>query len=196
MKHIKRILVIIIIAALVFAGILSYIKIENFIYPTSYSNYVEKYSKEYGVDKTLVFAVIKCESSFDENAVSSVGALGLMQMTPETFEWVQTKLDGKVTYSDDDLYTPEINIKYATYLLSLHLEEFKDTKTALAAYHAGRGNVNKWLKMSEYSSDGKTLDTTPFKETNAYCERVVKVMDKYDFLLNSNIMIKLRSFGL
>ena len=190
------------IIVLIGAGVLAYFKVQRLIYPEDYSTYVAKYSEKFGVDTQLVYAVIKCESSFEPNAVSKVGAIGLMQLTEDTFDWVQTKLkasdyyNGEPKYSADDLYNPEINIKYGTYLLKLHLKEFGDVKTALAAYHAGRGNVNGWLNESEYSDNGKTLVTTPFKETNAYMQRVVKVRDKYDFLMNNKYIVKMRELKL
>lgn len=202
MKFFKKILIFLLIIVLIGAGILAYFKVQRLIYPEEYSIYVTKYSEKYDVDTQLVYAVIKCESSFEPNAVSSVGAIGLMQLTEDTFDWVQSKYkqsdyyDGEPQYTADDLYSPEINIKYGTYLLKLHLREFGDVKTALAAYHAGRGNANGWLENSDYSKDGKTLVTTPYKETNAYMQRVVEVRDKYDFLMNNKYIVKLRELKL
>lgn len=198
MKFFKRLFTVIIIILLITAAIFAYIKVQTLIYPDSYSVYVEKYSTELGVDRNLVYAVIKCESSFEPDATSHVDARGLMQLTPETFDWVKSKLNdsGDSSLSADDLYDPETNIKYGVYLLSMHLDEFGDVPTVLAAYHAGRGNVNKWLDNPDYSKDGKTITTTPFKETNAYIERVQKVWDKYNFLNNNKYIIKLRNIGL
>lgn len=198
MKFFKRLFTVIIIILLITAAIFAYIKVQMLIYPDSYSVYVEKYSTELGVDRNLVYAVIKCESSFEPDATSHVDARGLMQLTPETFDWVKSKLNdsGDSSLSADDLYDPETNIKYGVYLLSMHLDEFGDVPTVLAAYHAGRGNVNKWLDNPDYSKDGKTITTTPFKETNAYIERVQKVWDKYNFLNNNKYIIKLRNIGL
>ncbi|MGN0556861.1 MAG: lytic transglycosylase domain-containing protein [Acutalibacteraceae bacterium] len=195
MKFIKRLAALLIILIAAAAAVISYIKIQTVIYPDGYSEFVEKYADEYGVDRDLVYAVIKCESSFDPDAVSKVGAIGLMQLTPETFDWVQTKL-GDESYSQEDLYDPEINIRHGVYLLKLHLAEFGDVKTALCAYHAGRGIVNKWLNDSAYSSDGKTISATPYKETNAYNERVMKIRDKYEFLHNNSYIKRLRDAGL
>lgn len=198
MKFFKRFFTVILILVLIAAAVFAYFKIQTLIYPDTYSVYVDKYSSKYGVDRNFVFSVIKCESSFDPDAVSHVDARGLMQLTPETFDWVKSKLNDKNdgTLTADDLYDPETNIKYGVYLLSLHLDEFGDVRTVLAAYHAGRGNVNKWLKNKDYSENGKTIDTTPFKETNAYIDRVQSVMDKYEFLHNNKYMEYLRGLGL
>ena len=79
------------------------------LYPMKYSDYVEKYSEEFGVDRNLLFAVIKTESSFNPNAVSHAHAEGLTQITPETLEWLQMKLGEE----DEavDLFDPETSVK-------------------------------------------------------------------------------------
>ena len=82
---------------------------KNFIYKTDYDEYVDQYSAEYNVDKALIYSVIKCESSYDKDVLSDVGAIGLMQITPETFDWMLSKTGEK--YTHDDLYIPEVNIK-------------------------------------------------------------------------------------
>lgn len=151
----------------------------NFIYPIKYKEIIEKYSEKYDVDKALVYAVIKCESSYKENARSSIGALGLMQITPETFEWAQGKMNEIMKYSDDDLYNPAVNIKYGIYLLHLHIGEFGNESVALAAYHAGRGSVNKWLNDKEYSDNGESLNKIPFGDTKKYVDRVIQTKEKY-----------------
>lgn len=147
------------------------------VYPRGFSVIVEDKSQEYDVDIALLYALIETESGFDENAVSSVGAKGLTQITPDTFEWLQMKKGEN--YNEDDLFVPEISIDYGAYFLSILIDEFGDTKTALAAYHAGRGIVNQWLEDERYSSDGKTLDNIPYKDTEAYTKQVFKVRERY-----------------
>jgi hypothetical protein len=83
------------------------------------------------------------------------------------------------SYDEEALFEPEISIKYGAFFLGLLLDEFEDTKTALAAYHAGRGQVNKWLVNPEYSADSKKLDNIPFEDTSAYAEKVMKVKYLY-----------------
>ena len=141
-------------------------------YPEKYSGLVKKYAVQNNLDPNLVYAVIKCESSFNPGAQSNIGALGLMQITPPTFEWAMSKDRPVQQYTDDDLFTPDINIHYGTVVLSALLREFGNVGTAVAAYHAGRGNVNKWLKNADYSKDGKTLYYIPFADTRAYVGRV------------------------
>ena len=83
------------------------------VFPSKYANFVEKYSKIYGVDKNLVYAVIRCESGFNKNAKSNKNALGLMQLTPPTAKWC-AHLVG-VDFDEESLYEPEYNIRLGTY---------------------------------------------------------------------------------
>ena len=144
-----------------------------------YKDDVYRYCAEYHLSPSLVLGVIKTESDFNPNARSQRDAYGLMQITKETLEWAVLREGKNHSYTEEDLYTPEINIKYGCYILSLLLDEFEDPKTALAAYNAGRSNVLKWLKDHRYSQDGITLQTTPYKETNDYMEKVLKYQKKY-----------------
>ncbi len=173
---------IITVCACVFVIVASGYAVMKNLYPLEYTTQVEKYADEFGVDKTLVYAVIKCESNFDDKARSSVGALGLMQITLDTFEWAQQKLDKKVLLSDDELLDADTNIKYGTYLLKLHLDEFGSTEVALAAYHAGRGKVNAWLSDDVISPDGESLAEIPYADTKAYVERVGQTIKIYELL--------------
>lgn len=152
-------------------------------YPLEFSEFVEAQSELYDVDKALIYAVIRTESSFNPEAVSSIGARGLMQITKPTFEWAQMKLGGE--FSDDsydDLFDPETNIKYGTFLLSAFIKEFGTVDNALCAYHAGWGNAKSWLSDPEYSPDGENITNIPFKDTNWYVNKINEVMDKYQSL--------------
>lgn len=183
MKYIRRLIIAAVVIA-VLGGILNYAyrKVMRSIYPIRYQAYVEKYSEENGLDPMLVYAVIKCESGFDPGAVSPVGAKGLMQLTDDTFAWVQTKAPVNEKLEVDQLFDPEVNIRYGTLLLSLHISEFGSEDLALAAYHAGRGIVNKWLKDEEYTSDGESLHTVPYADTDTYIKRVEEAKKTYEKL--------------
>ena len=158
-------------------------KVMKYFYPQDHLEDVERYAAEYSVDEALVFAVIKTESDFDQEAESSAGAMGLMQMMPDTFSWVQTDLEGQVLYGYDKLYDPQISIKYGTYYLSYLLQHYNgDEKLAIAAYNAGVTNVDQWLKNDEYSHDGKNLDTIPYEETDKYVSKVEKAKQVYETL--------------
>lgn len=153
------------------------------VYPIKYYEYVSKYSKKYSVDINLIYAVIHTESSFKADAKSNLNARGLMQIMDTTFEWAKCRMNeknDKTTY--DDLYDCENNIKYGTYILSLLTEEFDSESSAIAAYHAGRGNVNKWLNDPKKSSDGKKINDIPIVNTKEYVEKVNKTKQVYQSL--------------
>ena len=150
------------------------------VYPRSYSEEISRNAEIYDLDEALLYALIETESGFDKNAVSSVGAKGLTQITPETFRWLQTKTGEN--YEDDALFEPEVSIKYGAFFLRYLLDEFGDTKTALAAYHAGRGRVNEWLEDKNLSSDGVNLSVIPIDETAHYVKKVNKALNVYNNL--------------
>ncbi len=141
-------------------------------HPLLYSEYVEKYSAEYDMDKYMLYAVIKTESGFDPNAVSNIGARGLMQLTEETFDWVKFRLgDGdEVTY--EDMFDPEANIRYGAYLFDYLTGYFGCTDTAAAAYFSGIGEVGKWVSDKKYSKDGVHLDNIPSKNAAHYVSKI------------------------
>lgn len=147
------------------------------VYPRQYIDLVEENAERFDIDESLIYALIKTESGFDKNAVSSVGAKGLTQITPDTFSWLQTKTDEE--YDENALFEPEISVYYGVYFLDMLLEEFGNTETALAAYHAGRGKVNEWLADPRISPDGETLENIPYEDTSGYVKRVVKNTEKY-----------------
>lgn len=151
-------------------------------YPIKYNEYVDKYSYQYNIDKDLVYSVIYCESGFNPNVISSVGARGLMQVMSETFDWAKTRMDDKRNITFDDMFDPEINIQYGTFILSLLLDEFKIFDSSIAAYHAGWGKVKQWLSESETSENGIDLIYIPFKDTNQYVKKVNKVYFIYKSL--------------
>ncbi len=169
---------LVVLAALIVGGFFGYRYYLKYTHPLKYENYVEKYSREYGLDKFLVYAVIKTESGFDPAAVSNVGARGLMQIMEDTFDWVSFRLDDEDTRYLD-MYDPETNIRYGCFLLGFLCDEFGCVETAMAAYHAGRGRVNEWLADSEISSDGVHLDVIPISDTAHYVGKIVKAMDTY-----------------
>ena len=160
-------------------------KISGKLYPLKYSNYVEKYAAEYGVPEDLIYATISVESSFDENAVSHAGAVGLTQIMPDTLAWLQTKTGEN--YTEEDLKNPEISIKYCALFYSVLLEKYGTLDEAICAYHAGINQVAVWLRNPEYSSDGKTLDKIPSRTTAHYLNKVIKTKDIYNNLYEKEL---------
>jgi soluble lytic murein transglycosylase len=149
-------------------------------YPKSYSDIVEANASEYGLDSDLLYALIETESGFNKDAVSNVGAMGLTQILPETFQWLQTKTGE--TLPDNALFEPEVSVKYGAYLLRYLIDEFGDVSTAIAAYHAGITKVHSWLESEEYSDDGSTLKYIPYDDTRGYVEKVLFNQKMYTYL--------------
>ena len=152
-------------------------------YAKKYEEYVKKYSSEFNVDENLVYSIIKAESDFDQDALSSQGAVGLMQIMPETFLHDikdALKIDGGV----EVLYNPDINIRAGVYYLSYLLEHFGSSRTAIASYNAGIGNVSKWIKDGNIADfDGELMiDEIPFFETRVYVKKVEFYYKKYSEL--------------
>ena len=151
-------------------------------YPQKYEQTVTVYAAEYHVPPSLVYAIIHTESHFKEDAVSSKGAKGLMQLTDDTYRWVQTKLPAD-SRDETAILDPVHNIQSGTKLLAvLHGMFGDDTATVLAAYNAGSTHVTNWLKDARYSADGKTLTVIPFEETEAYVRRVLQTQKRYQAL--------------
>ena len=181
-----RIILVVLAISIVFGFLFDFIctKIEYSLYPkpTEYKSFISEYSEKYGVPENLIYAVIKTESKFDSSAESSVGAVGLMQMMPDTFAWLTNDKLGD-RFSAGMLYDPETNIKYGVYYLSWLYNKYADWDTALAAYNAGPGNVDKWLEDPEISDiESEKLLNIPFKETKNYIKKVNKALQKYESL--------------
>ena len=151
-------------------------------YPLKYEKEIDAASKKYGVDKALIYGVIKTESNFVPDARSSAGALGLMQLMPDTFEWLQTYYKDENDYTFEDLADPAINIDYGAELLSILSKRYENEETMLCAYNGGLGNVDKWLDNKDYSDDGKTLKVVPFPETDNYRKLVEQNKSIYEQL--------------
>lgn len=139
-------------------------------YPMDFAESVSKYSEKYGVPEIIIYSVIKTESDFKSNAVSSVGAVGLMQIMPSTCEWISARLGETNEFAL--MYDPDTNIRYGTYLISFLKLRYGNWDTVFAAYNAGHGRVDQWLENEEYSSGNGVLHTIPLKETRGYIEKV------------------------
>lgn len=149
--------------------------VHKFIYPQKYSEYVEKYSKEFNLDKNIVYSVIKVESKFNCDAVSKRDAKGLMQIRDITRDWAAEEMGLK----EVDIFDPETNIKIGCWYLSKLYSEFGDLDLVIAAYNGGSGNVRKWLDNEKYSKDGENLHSIPFDQTSNYVEKVNRYYKEY-----------------
>lgn len=154
-------------------------------YPMKYKDAVFEQSRSTGVSPSLLFAVIRTESDFNANAVSSIPARGLMQLTSDTFDWVAYRIGETGEYDYDDMFDAETNIRYGSELLRLHLLEFGSDKNALCAYHAGRDSLLTWLRNPEYSKDGEIFNI-PFDDTRRHVKKALETKRIYEELYNLN----------
>ena len=146
-------------------------------YPRGYNKIIEKYSKEYNVDSSLVFALIREESLYDPKAKSWVGAKGLMQLMDKTAQALNKKLN-----INSSIYSPNKNIQLGTLYLSELLSDFDNNYfEVLAAYNGGPNNVIAWKKRFKNLDYDEFVESIPFKETNGYVKRVLRSYFYYKF---------------
>jgi soluble lytic murein transglycosylase len=139
-------------------------------YPLRYEAIVQAHARDYDLPATLLAAVIYTESKFDPAARSAAGAVGLMQLLPETARGIATRTGGG-RFVVDDLLDPELNVRYGSWYLRSLLDRYgEDLRTALAAYHAGPGNVDAWRRQ------GVGIQ---FPETRTYVSRVLDARRVY-----------------
>ena len=146
---------------------------------------IERYAAQYNLQPAFVAAIIRNESSFRTKAESSVGARGLMQMMPDTSEWIARKLDDD-SYSFDRMWDGETNIRYGCWYLGYLSRLFHgDAQLVSAAYHAGQTTVTQWLSDPAKSADGVSLDIDRLSDgpTKQYIGRVTQTYGIYQSLL-------------
>ena len=143
---------------------------ERLRYPLRYEQIVRGHAQNYRLDPALLAAVIYAESKFDADAESAAGAIGLMQLLPDTARGIAVRTGGR-RFVVADLYDPELNVRYGAWYLRNLLDRYDDEeRTALAAYHAGQGNVDEWRHA------GRGI---VFPETRAYVDKVLRVKRVY-----------------
>ena len=158
------------------------LRIQMAMYPTKYEDAVQKYADEYNIDKYLLYSFIKTESGFDPSAQSDAGAIGLTQITEETFAWIKLKLCPYEDVVFEDLYNPETSIRFGAYYISRCMERYGNhIDTAAAAYHSGWGTVDGLLAESgeEY------LTEFPYTQMNNYVYKINKAYSNYTQLYNT-----------
>lgn len=176
MKKVIILITTIIIILLII--LINYKNILKKIYKTDYSEYVEKYSTQYNVDKYMIYSIIKAESNFKKAAISNKGASGLMQLMDNTAKSIATNI--VIEYeTGTTLYNPEKNIQLGVKYYSDLKSEFKTDAIALAAYNAGSGNVKEWIKNGTIKYDGSDIENIPYKETNMYVRKILNDYKMY-----------------
>ncbi len=147
--------------------------------PLRHDDIIRQQARQKNLDPALIAAVIYQESRFRPRE-SDAGAQGLMQILPATADFIANR-SGGTKFTTKDLATPQVNISYGAYYLRYLIDRYDgDVLTALAAYNAGEGRVDEWLKQSGNSGGTiKDAEEIPFPETREYVKNVLKARDQY-----------------
>lgn len=155
---------------------------KKFLYPFPYQATVFRYAEKHNLDPYLVAGLIYSESKFKATAQSPTGARGIMQMMPQTADWVAEQLR-EDQFRLNDLDNPEVGIRFGTWYFASVKKEFANNEIlALAAYNGGRGNVRQWMSQYGWKSDFRSIEQIPFKETREYVGRVLASKKRYQEL--------------
>lgn len=148
-------------------------------YPQPHKPLVYNFAQQNDIDPHLVFAIIRAESGFETTARSPAGAQGLMQIMPETAEWIAGQ-KGVAHFEAIDLHDPEVNIDFGCWYIANLKQEFAgQLPLVVAAYNAGRGRVKDWLLSGQWDGSEPNLDNIPFPETREYVKKVLGNYEAY-----------------
>jgi soluble lytic murein transglycosylase len=154
------------------------VAVSEFGLPLHDQSVIRQQAAEKHLDPALIAAVIYAETKFDPRT-SSAGAVGLMQILPQTAKFLAHR-SGATTFTTADLATPAVNIAYGSYYLRYLLDVYHgSTVLALAAYNGGEANVSRWLAAAHSAGHDFGLSDIPFPETRAYVEKVLNARDDY-----------------
>jgi soluble lytic murein transglycosylase len=182
----KNLTTVLWISIFLFLGlVVSFPKWITIFYPLPHRDIVFANAQEFNIDPYLVFAIIRAESKYQDAAQSPVGARGLMQIMPETGQWIanQMKIEG---FKSDDLHDPEVNIHFGCWYINYLNTEFKGKiPLELAAYNAGKGKVKQWVQEGKWDGNPLHTEGIPFPETKQYVENVLKNYEAYKSIYDS-----------
>ncbi|HWE33878.1 MAG TPA: lytic transglycosylase domain-containing protein [Solirubrobacteraceae bacterium] len=170
--------VVLVVIAVVLAMPLFRKAVNELMLPLSYQNVIRQQAAAKHLDPALIAAVIDAETKFDPST-SSAGAVGLMQILPQTAEYLARKSDG-YAFTPADLATPAVNIAYGSYYLRELLDHYGGNELlAIAAYNGGETNVDSWLTEARADGHRFVVGDIPFPETRAYVQRVLQAQKDY-----------------
>jgi soluble lytic murein transglycosylase len=146
--------------------------------PLKHDDIIRQQAADKNLDPALIAAVIYEESRFRDQT-SHAGARGLMQITPETADFIARRSGGN-RFVQEDLATPQINIAYGSYYLRYLIDHYGGNETlAIAAYNAGQTNVDRWVAQAGGPDAFDSARHIPFPETRAYVENVSASRESY-----------------
>lgn len=152
--------------------------INDLTLPLSYAGTIRQQAAAKHLDPALVAAVIYAESKFDPRT-SPAGAEGLMQLMPQTAEFLARR-SGGISFHVSDLGEPRVNIAYGTYLLRYLIDHYGgNVRLALAAYNAGITNVDRWVAQARARGHSLTTEQIPYAETRLYVQKVLDAQKEY-----------------
>lgn len=152
--------------------------INDLTLPLSYAGTIRQQAAAKHLDPALVAAVIYAESKFDPRT-SPAGAEGLMQLMPQTAEFLARR-SGGISFHVSDLGKPRVNIAYGTYLLRYLIDHYGgNVRLALTAYNAGITNVDRWVAQARARGHPFTIQQIPYAETRLYVEKVLDAQKEY-----------------
>lgn len=159
----------------------------RFVYMWPYQQDILEYSHRNNIDPFLIAAIIKNESGFDPKAVSAVGAVGLMQIMPETGRWIAEQM-GLENYQDNDLYQTKKNIRMGCWYVGELEHEFqRNLALIMIAYNAGRGQTKAWMEENGWDYNFNDLDAIPYPDTKEYVIKVLHDRDRYYLLYKDRL---------
>lgn len=177
-NNIKQALLILFIVIILLVFLFQSSWFRRLVYPLKYEDLIIEKANKYQLDPYLVTALIYVESKFLLDAKSHKGAIGLMQIMPDTARWISAQMPYN-NFTEDLLFDPEVNIEFGSWYLADLIKEFGNERIiVLAAYNAGRGNVKRWLEEN-WDGQHTSIEILPFKETRDYIRQIIKVYEIY-----------------
>jgi len=177
----KKLFVVFIICVIAFGAVFfSYSFVMQIVYPMRYEEEIMFASKKYLVEPYIIASMINVESSYNQYAISSKGAVGLMQILPETALWLSEQME--IDNFEEGLLTDvQTNILMGTYYLKYLMRKFQNLTVVFCCYNAGEGTVLSWLGDQKYSIDGVSLIKIPYFETKQHVEKLEKNLKVYQY---------------
>ncbi|NHN31388.1 lytic transglycosylase domain-containing protein [Paenibacillus agricola] len=177
----KRMFALLLLAFICFLFLTSS-SVSKILYPIRYQEEIQKNALAYELDPFLIAAIIRVESNYVNDIESKKGAYGLMQLMPDTSNWIVEA--GKFSPSfKKDLHNPAVSIQLGSWYLSwLHKQFNGNAVLAIAGYNAGQGNVFEWLEADVWDGTLEHAGSIPYGETRHYLQRVLYYYNKYDQL--------------
>jgi len=162
----------------------------RWIYPIDYQDEIRSASTQSQLDPFLVSAIIRVESNFKSDKISSKGAIGLMQIMPDTAEWIIERSSSS-EYLEDEMTIPEVNIQIGSWYINSLQKQFEQRIAKMdsnqdritlvaAAYNAGPGNVTRWLEEGVWDGTYSELAFVPFGETRHFVQRILYYYKKHE----------------